>query len=202
MTQSIALGIPSKPVYNVDVDIKTELIDGKIMKMSPRPSPYHMKKSGVLHTKFNNYFQDKSCEVFYEVGVYLDNKNEFVPDLCIVCDTSLIKSTGIFGAPDLVVEVLSLSTVRYDKGHKKKIYGKYGVKEYWIVDPKSEAVEVYTNVDGILELFDIYTLLSEDELEVLKENDRENYSPKFRSVIFPELEIDLNDIFGWEFKHS
>jgi Uma2 family endonuclease len=59
-----------------------------------------------------------------------------------------MKENKIEGAPDLVVEVLSPSTAYYDLKHKKSIYEKQGVKEYWIVDPMEKSVEIFENISG------------------------------------------------------
>ncbi|WP_411830076.1 Uma2 family endonuclease [Metasolibacillus meyeri] len=57
----------------------------------------------------------------------------------IICNQDIIKRDGIYGAPDLVVEVLSPSTARRDKGEKKALYEKHGVKEYWIISPDEKS---------------------------------------------------------------
>jgi Uma2 family endonuclease len=56
------------------------------------------------------------------------------------------------GIPDLIIEILSPSTAYYDMIEKKEIYEKLGVKEYWIVDPKKESVEIFLNVNHCFEL--------------------------------------------------
>lgn len=68
------------------------------------------------------------------------------PDLLFVAKErkSIIQFDGIHGAPDLVIEILSPSTSGRDQVLKRKLYGKYGVQEYWIVDPEAETVEVLT----------------------------------------------------------
>ena len=63
----------------------------------------------------------------------------------------IIKNT-IFGAPDLVVEVLSTSTAYYDWEEKIEIYAKYGVKEYWIINPEKQYIEIYKNKNLEFEL--------------------------------------------------
>ncbi|MGM0705558.1 MAG: Uma2 family endonuclease, partial [Bacteroidota bacterium] len=51
------------------------------------------------------------------------------------------------GAPDLIVEILSPSTAHRDVGIKKRLYEQHGVREYWTLDPESQAVEVHVNTD-------------------------------------------------------
>ena len=72
----------------------------------------------------------------------------FVPDFMVVCDREKIKADGVHSAPDLVLEVLSPSTAKNDKGYKKSVYESSGVPEYWIVSPKEKSIEVYLLQDG------------------------------------------------------
>jgi len=78
--------------------------------------------------------------------VYLNEENVFQPDMLFISNENkgMVKDR-IFGAPDLVVEVLCPSTAYYDWEEKKEIYAKYGVKEYWIINPDKQYIEIYTN---------------------------------------------------------
>jgi Uma2 family endonuclease len=69
----------------------------------------------------------------------------YQPDIVFVAKENghLIKENGLYGAPDMVIEILSPSTEKYDKGPKKDIYEQYGVKEYWIVEPTDKSVTGY-----------------------------------------------------------
>ena len=53
------------------------------------------------------------------------------------------------GTPDLVIEVLSKGTSQYDKTEKKEVYAQYGVKEYWLIDPKTKQCTGYVNENNI-----------------------------------------------------
>ena len=77
--------------------------------------------------------------------VYLDVHNVYEPDvLYLTPDTDCrMEEKRIVGAPELVVEVLSPSTAKYDRQEKYEAYQQYGVSEYWIVDPVHEVVEVW-----------------------------------------------------------
>src|SRR5205085_5651884 len=79
----------------------------------------------------------------------------YQPDILFISKDRLhiIGQQKIEGAPDLVVEILSASTAYYDLKHKKLQYESSGVKEYWIVDPMEETVEIFNNVDGKFVLF-------------------------------------------------
>ncbi|KKK74534.1 hypothetical protein LCGC14_2882800, partial [marine sediment metagenome] len=78
--------------------------------------------------------------------VYLDNNNVFQPDIMFISKERLgiIGEKNVQGAPDLVVEILSESTAYNDLRKKKKLYAKFGVREYWIVDPGEKSVEIYS----------------------------------------------------------
>jgi Uma2 family endonuclease len=81
--------------------------------------------------------------------VHLDAENIFQPDIVFVAKGNInkIKERGLYGAPDLVIEILSPGNKKYDKRDKKDIYEKYGVKEYWIIDPADKQVTGYTLVN-------------------------------------------------------
>jgi len=134
-----------------DDDVRRELIDGVIYLMAT-PSWRHQKILGKLYLKFGNFLEGKHCEVSLPLDVRLnfDTLDDTVvqPDLLIVCDHSKLDDAGIKGVPDMVVEILSPSTARYDKTLKFKTYLRAGIREYWIVDPKSETLAVNILKDG------------------------------------------------------
>ena len=90
---------------------REELIGGKPVMMSPRPSFNHNQISYNISRLFGNYLYGKKCTPIADgMDLYLDEDNQFVPDFMVVCDPDKIKPDGIHGSPDLVVEVLSPST--------------------------------------------------------------------------------------------
>ena len=116
---------------------REEIIGGKVVMMSPRPSFNHNQVSYNISRLFGNYLYEKKCTPIADgMDLYLDEDNQFVPDFMVVCDPDKIKSDGVHGAPDLVVEVLSPSTARNDRTHKKETYANCGVREYWIIHPE------------------------------------------------------------------
>ena len=72
------------------------------------------------------------------------------PDLSVVCRRELLRTEAARERPDLVVEVLSPENKKYDLFEKPGIYSKYGVREYWIVDPEQESILIYVLEEGIL----------------------------------------------------
>lgn len=82
--------------------------------------------------------------------VVLDSENTAQPDLIFVAaaNIGIIEKRAIFGAPDLLVELLSPSSVRRDRQQKKAFYARFGVKECWIGDPANKTMEILTLRDG------------------------------------------------------
>ena len=100
-------------------DPREELIDGKIIAMSPRPSYNHNKAASNVYRRFADYLEKRKCEAIADgTDLYLNETNRFIPDMMVVCDPDKIKWDGVHGAPDLVAEVLSPATRRRDKKRK------------------------------------------------------------------------------------
>ena len=119
----------------------------------------------------------------------------------IVCNRDIIHDDGIYGAPDLVVEVLSPTTARFDRGKKKDAYEKAGVKEYWIVDINNRLVEVYLNKDGRFETDRFYLYLTDEEIAenaLLPVDDRNkvDYIDSIKVSLYDDLYVKLKDIFN------
>ncbi|MFZ5924102.1 MAG: Uma2 family endonuclease, partial [Bacillota bacterium] len=69
---------------------------------------------------------------------------------------SIIKEANIWGAPDLVVEILSPGTAKWDREIKREVYARFGVRELWLVDPQARSIEVATLKDGALLTLQVY----------------------------------------------
>lgn len=191
-------------INDKNIKIKTELIDGKIFMMSPRPRVEHATVCTNIASEFRSYLKGKTCRAFCDgVDVFLDENNRFIPDTMIVCNPDIIKHDGIHGAPDLVVEVLSKTTAKNDRSKKKYIYAKYGVKEYWIVDTWSKSVEVYYNQDNWFVLDNIYYYLTDEEIAEnnnMSDNDIDKikeYTDSIKVSICDNLVVKLKDIFEY-----
>ena len=175
---------------------REELIDGEAVMMSPRPTVNHNRVAYNIATLFDNYLRGKKCVPFSDgVDLYLDEKNRFIPDFMIVCDPDKIKPDGVYGAPDLVVEVLSPSTAKNDRGYKKDTYAKFGVREYWLVSPGDKTVEVYRAENGAFFLYDIYSQHPDWELAKMSKVERLTVVTHFKCSLYDDLEISLEDIF-------
>ena len=113
----------------------------------------------------------------------------------MVCDPDKIKPDGIYDAPDLVVEVLSPSTMLNDKTHKKDIYARCGVREYWLVDPISKAIEVYRKNGSDFTLHSVYVVHPDWELKKMSEKEWAAVETHFKCSLFDDLDISLARIF-------
>ena len=171
-------------------DKRRELIDGFIHLMSA-PVRIHALVSAKLFSRVNKLIEKKrrQCHIYYApfdvrlplTGETKDDKiyNVVQPDICVICDLSKLDERGCIGAPDLIVEVLSPSTLKYDWNYKFNLYEKAGVREYWIVDPKTKVTNVFLlQPDGKYDLGTVYEC-----------------NQKAPVHIFERLEIDLNELF-------
>lgn len=174
-----------------------EMIGGNVVAMSPRPSYNHNRIAFNITKIFDRYLEGKTCTAINDgVDLYLTEKDRFVPDVMVVCDRNKIKWDGVHGTPDLVVEVLSPKTARYDRRHKKEVYEKCGVKEYWIVDPANRTIEQYLLQDGVLLLEPVYVSYPDYMLENMSEKERSEVVTHFKCSLYDDLDIPLDKIFS------
>ncbi|MCL1808364.1 MAG: Uma2 family endonuclease [Clostridiales bacterium] len=130
-----------------DDEKRCELIDGVIFLMSPEPTPEHQRVVGSLFFQLHLFLRGKPCEAFIaplDVRLNAASGDDTVvqPDILIVCDKAKIEGKSCKGVPDMVVEVLSPSTLSRDRVLKFNKYLQAGVREYWIVDPDGKKVAV------------------------------------------------------------
>ncbi len=125
-----------------------QVINGELV-MSPSPYTIHQEVSGNIFIAVKIFTKETKIGKVYHapLDVVLSETNVFQPDILFVSNENAKITTekNISGAPDLIIEILSPSTGYYDLTEKKEIYAEFGVKEYWIVDPKKQWVEIYTN---------------------------------------------------------
>ncbi len=173
-----------------------EILDGKVLAMSPA-APRHNRIAGNIFLIFGNYLKKKKCVPFGDgTAVYLDEQNRFIPDFMVVCDRSKIQSKWVYGAPDLLVEILSPSTARNDRMRKKDVYAASGVPEYWIVSPEEQSIEVYLLRDGAYTLDNLYAYCSDEDQADMTEAEKAGLTAEFKCHLFDDLTIRLEDIFG------
>lgn len=122
-----------------------EIIDGEHW-MSPSPREAHQRVFINLSWLIRGFLETAPLGVVTAaLDVILSDEDIVQPDLLFVADQrrKIIKKHGVVGAPNLMVEILSDSTRQRDLSLKRKTYGRFGVEEYWVVDPGLERVEVY-----------------------------------------------------------
>ena len=123
---------------------RSELYEGTLIVMES-PTRKHQEILSELHGQLWQFLKGKPCRVYpapLSVRLSLNEESIFEPDIVVICDESILTERGCIGAPDLVIEILSPSTARMDKKLKFMKYQQSGVKEYWIVDPVLDILEV------------------------------------------------------------
>jgi Uma2 family endonuclease len=128
-------------------DVKAEFINGEVIMHSPVVRG-HLRASKYLFRLLMDYIEAHDLgEVDYEKALVTLTRNDYEPDICFwrkeVSD-EFNDETMQHPAPDLVVEILSKSTAKRDRGIKYEDYAAHGVREYWLVDPRRQLVEQYT----------------------------------------------------------
>lgn len=133
--------------YALPDEQRVELINGILYDMAA-PTTVHQSLSLAIGQRLANYIMGKKgeCMTFLapvDVQIDCDDKTMLQPDILVVCDRSKIIDRCIYGAPDLIIEILSPSTRRKDMSIKLAKYADAGVREYWLVDPDRKKVVVY-----------------------------------------------------------
>jgi Uma2 family endonuclease len=126
-------------------NLPCELINGELY-MSPAPSFTHQTVLSNLNDFVKSYARKHGgVSMFAPVDVFLDQKNVLQPDLLYIAkeNMGIISERGLNAAPDLAVEIISPSNSFKDRNQKRKLYQKFGVKEYWIIDPGNKTLEIY-----------------------------------------------------------
>ena len=183
--------LPQKEEYTyedwlkMDDNENIELIDGILYRsnepyMRGEPSRRHMDIVTALMGEFYSFLKGKGkqCKLYTNpFMVKLNNKTVVHPDVLIVCDKNKMTDKGCVGAPELVIEILSLSNAGDDLFTKYSQYRLTGVKEYWIVDPIKNLVTVHILQNGKYSA----TLFSEKDILPV--------------TVLSGCDIDLNIIF-------
>ncbi len=138
-----------------------ELINGTIY-MSPAPSTNHQRILGFIYKQLSDYVDQYSLgEVFFApCDVYLDERaNAVQPDIIFISTkkNAIVEKSGIHGVPDLLIEVLSPGNSEHDTVIKKELYQKFGVQEYWIVNPETKETIGYSLKDNTYILLGQFT---------------------------------------------
>ncbi len=158
-----------------------EIIDGKPFLMSPAPRPSHQRLVTSLWAAISKRVKSSTCEAFVApIDVKLSESNVVQPDVVVVCRPQQVTETHIEGAPTLVIEILSPSSLRHDRIRKLNLYAQFAVPEYWIVTPEPAMLEILSlTPEGGYRVAQVHS----DQGEV-------------SSPTLPALSFDLSEIFG------
>ena len=188
-----------KARYGMDFDkLKEEKIDGRIYLMA-RPSRRHIRIQRNIARIFEDYFRrnKRKCEALIEDMLYLENGDYMEPDVMVFCYEDGRENQA--DVPVIIIEVLSKSSRKRDLGVKMVKYAFLGIREYWVADQYSSALDVYVLDNGRyrLEITCGVDTASEEEpvrlfMEQLEEKD---LVPEFVSEMFDGLTVKAEDVF-------
>jgi len=170
-----------------DFEEIVELIKGKVFKKAAAPNRKHQEVSMNLSRTLGGFLKGHKCKVYaapFDVRLSKDpdfKKIDSViqPDISVICDPSKLDDKGCFGAPDLIVEILSPSNSRVELQNKFELYEEFGVREYWIIHPVECSLLIYTLVGGKYQASRLFTS-----------------GDKIRSTVLPGFELDLEEVFS------
>jgi Uma2 family endonuclease len=135
-----------------------EIIEGNLI-MSPGVKTSHQRIHKRLFSQLATGVEDGNFGEFWYAphDVFLDEHSNVVqPDLYVISNEQLrfVEEDGVHCSPILIIEILSPSNRKHDIVTKKALYEKFGVKEYWIIDPKTKQSTGYLLKDGIYNLLE------------------------------------------------
>ena len=164
-----------------DDENRYELIDG-VLYMVPAPTWDHQESTLNLASAMRHFVRANGLGrvVASPIDVYLSETDVFQPDIVFVSveRLHLIQRSGVHGAPDLVVEMLSPGTARRDRVLKYERYEMFDVKEYWQADPIARAITVFRARNGTFEQVGVF-----GEGETIE------------TPLLPGLVVDVSDVF-------
>jgi len=131
------------------IETLVELIQGEV-RVSPSPNFNHQEAAGAIFLFLKTLDKAEGAAGMSPTVVYLDDETVVRPDIFWVSSRSTrceLKADGFWhGVPDLIVEVLDITTEALDRGRKFDLYARNNVREYWLVNPQAEFIEVYITV--------------------------------------------------------
>ena len=168
-------------------DKRWELLNGTAFNIAA-PSRRHQEVLGELFYLIRGRLDNRLCKIYtapFDVRLAEpEEKNEQIsnvvqPDLTIVCDPSQLDDKGCIGAPDLIIEIISPTSINLDYVKKLALYEKYRVQEYWIVHPIDHTVMVFSLGENLQ--YGKPDIFTEDTL--------------LNSRVIPDFTIDLSLVF-------
>lgn len=186
-----------------DVNDAYEIIGGEKF-MSPTANINHHRIIANLMFTIGVYASTNKLGYAFadNMDVHFPDGSLFRPDFSFVsaANGKIVTDNAtrtIYGVPDMVVEVFSRATMRRDTGIKKEIYERNGVKEYWMIDPWRESVEVYLLRDGKYFLDEEYQLYDENEWSELTDEERAAVKLDVPVHVLDGFSVKVKNVFGW-----
>ena len=193
-------------MFAYDIRDDYEIIEGEKF-MAPSPGIGHVNVTANLITIIGGYARINKLGVAIadNFDVYFPDGNLFKPDFIFISAAKVElffenKNTTLHGVPDMVAEIFSKSTMKRDMTIKKDIYERNGVKEYWLINPWSESIEVYLLHDGKYKLDDVYQNYSDKELSELTDEERTEIKMEVPVAVLDGFKVKIRNIFGWYFE--
>ncbi len=137
---------------------RREIVDGELL-VTPSPNLSHQRISRNIEYALMEYLEQHPIGELLDapMDVILSDYDVLEPDLLFVLNEHRdILKDWVRGAPDLVIEILSRTTAANDRGPKMKAYARFGVRQYWIVDPDRKTIEVYRLVEAGYQLVQMF----------------------------------------------
>ena len=192
-----------------DVRNDYEIIEG-VKFMAPSPGWGHVNVTANLIKLIGSYASINKLGVVSadNFDVHFPDGSLFRPDFLFVSAEKAkkffkSKNMTLHGVPDMVAEIFSKSTMKRDVGIKKDVYERNGVREYWIIDPWRETIDVYLLREGKYELGGHYENWSDDELAEraeLPEEERPEVKMEIPVAVLDGFTIKIRNVFGWYFE--
>lgn len=135
-----------------------ELAGGTLELMTPAPTPKHQAICTQMLKVLANSCQPEYIIFASPIDLILSNTEVRQPDIVMVhrSKMDIVTRRGIEGIPSLVAEIVSPHSVKRDRFDKLKVYARYNIPEYWIIDPANEALEQYVIADSKFRLLNVY----------------------------------------------
>jgi len=170
---------------------RVELFKGKIHNVGATPKRIHSEVRGNIVMALWKFIKENNYEFYtapFDVRLNADQNlphheiyTVVQPDIVVICNKDILDDLGANGAPDLIVEILSPSTIKKDYTEKFNLYEENGVKEYWIANPEGRSLQIFhLENDKYIEL-ETY----EEKVEVIS------------SKLFTDLKIEMTDVFEY-----
>ncbi len=139
-----------------DDNQRYELIDGELLVSKAPGIPHQLSFLELVYRLVSYLKKNPIGTLIPGPGVVFDDYNGVIPDLVFVSAERqhIITDRGLIDAPDLVVEVVSPGETNSERDRqlKRQLYGRRGVREYWIVDPQLKTIEIYRLQENVLVL--------------------------------------------------